>query len=298
MKRSFRKGLGGVFALCVLLCAATGFAQPTGTLGRVLNEGVLRVGINPLFKPFSFLDDAGERVGVDLDIAERLAEGLGVRLELVEPDTFNDLIPMLEKGDIDLIMAGMSITFERAKEVDFTDAYFETGLSALVNKAKAGELGVGAVTTYDALTAKLAENRSTGRLVIAVAEGKAPAEAAPDFFPEAEIKSYPTNEAAAEATLKGEAYLMVHDEVFLKVWLRDHAAEAELRMVVFDAPFKPDAYGFAVQKGNQAFLNLLNVFIYELGSSGQSAELIGTYLPVSEDVTIRSYTVDDVYQGD
>ena len=287
----------GVCLLALSFVLGSAFAQGD-VLARVLEGGTLRVGVNPEFKPFSFVD-AGERVGVDIDVAQRLAQGLGVRLELVTPGDLGDLLPMLQNGDIDLAIAGMSITFERAKEVDFTDPYFDTGLSVMVNKAKLGELGVSGVTTYDDLTSRLAQNGDAQRLTIAATEGKAPARAVPQFFPEAQVQTYPTNEAAAAATLAGEAHLMVHDEVFLKVWTRDHRADTEFRAVVFDAPFKPDYYGFAVAKGNQDFLNLLNAFVRELRSDGAVLTSLAQYVPVTVQTTSQSYNLsDDFYQGD
>ena len=287
-----------LFVLGLALGCALAQGNQGGTLERVLERGTLRVGVNPEFKPFSFTE-SGERVGVDIDIAAQLAQGLGADLELVTPESFSDLLPMLQGGDIDVAIAGMSITFERAKEVDFSDPYFDTGLSILLNKAKAGELGIGTLTSYDELTAQLAQDGSAGELIIAATEGRAPAQAVPQFFPEAQIQTYPTNEEAAAATLAGEAHLMVHDEVFLKVWQRDNRADTEFRTVVFDEPFKPDYYGFAVAKGNQEFLNLLDVFVRELRSDGAVLTALGQYIPVTTQVTTRSYNLsDDFYQGD
>jgi ABC-type amino acid transport/signal transduction systems, periplasmic component/domain len=51
----------------------------------------------------------------------------------------SDLIPMLQKGHIDIIMADMSKTFARSKAIDFSDAYFKTGFSIMINKVQAGK---------------------------------------------------------------------------------------------------------------------------------------------------------------
>jgi len=191
--------------------------------------------------------EGGKRVGVDADVAALLAEKLGVKLELVVPESFGDLIPMVERGQIDVVMAGMSITFDRARVVDFTDPYFETGLSILANKGRLGKLGVGLVSDYDTLISRLKEKgRLEKKLVIAVTKGKSPEKVVPRFFPGAQVVAHESNEAAAEAVLRGEADIMVHDEMFLKVWLHDNAAAAQFVLTVFDRPFKPDYYGYAV----------------------------------------------------
>ncbi|RUM37701.1 MAG: hypothetical protein DSY57_03650, partial [Desulfobulbus sp.] len=216
--------LTSLFVVCMLatLSLAQSPVSYSPTLTKVFGDKVLRVGVNPLFKPFSFIKD-GKRVGVDIDIANLLAKKLGVTAKIIAPNSFSDLIPMLQAGDIDIIMAGMSITFERAKTVDFSTPYFDTGLSILLNKAKSARLGISGVPNYTALVRELVQNGKMDQLVIAVTEGKAPQRIVPRFFPRATIKPYPSNEAAAVATLKGEADLMVHDEIFLKVWLKEHA---------------------------------------------------------------------------
>jgi polar amino acid transport system substrate-binding protein len=141
------------------------------------------------------------------------------------------------------------------------------------------------------------QNGKADQLVIAVTDGKAPQRIVPRFFPKATIKAYPTNEEAAAATLKGEADLMVHDEIFLKVWLKEHAKEAQFRLTVLDPPFKPDYYGMAIRKGNQGFLNMLDVFNLELRSNGYVGQFMGRYLPIRARVTTKSYNINEDYYG-
>ena len=293
-----RKLLAALFIICMLstLSLAESPVSYSPTLTKVFADKVLRVGVNPLFKPFSF-EKAGKRVGVDIDIANLLAKKLGVTAKIVVPKSFSDLIPMLQAGDIDIIMAGMSITFVRAKIVDFSTPYFDTGLSILLNKAKSARLGISGVPNYNALERELVQNGKADQLTIAVTQGKAPQRIVPRFFPKATIKSYPSNEAAAMATLKGEADLMVHDEIFLKVWLKEHAKEAQFRLTVLDPPFKPDYYGMAIRKGNQDFLNMLGVFNLELQANGHVGQFMGRYLPITSRVSTRSYNINEDYYG-
>ncbi len=293
-----KRGLTVLAVITVLGTPAFGgdLVTHSPTLQKVMSAKVLRVGVNPRFKPFSFVE-GNQRKGVDIDIATLLAKKLGVRVEIVVPKTFSDLIPMLRAGDIDIVMAGMSITFDRAKVIDFSDPYFDTGLSILLNKITTTRLGISTASDYRSLHKELVRNGKGNRLIVAVTRGKAPERIVPRFFPGAQIKRYPTNEAAAEATLKGETDIMVHDEVFLKVWLKENAKRANFRLVVLDPPFKPDYYGFAVQKGNQDFLNLLNVFVLELRANGYVTQFMGKYLPVKSRVTTRSYSISEDYYG-
>jgi polar amino acid transport system substrate-binding protein len=248
-------------------------------LERIIDNGVIRVGVNPLFKPFSFTNEKKERVGIDIDIANLLAAGLGVKLEIVVPNTFVDLFPMAQNGEIDVIIAAMSRIFQRAQWVDFTNSYYNTGISVMLSKAKGSGLGISQVKSYEELTDKLRIAGKEDQLIIAATTGKGAIKSIPVFFPKAKVKEYPTNEKSAEAVAKGEAHIMVHDEIFLNMWVKDNPDKALYRMTVFRKPYKPDTYGFGVAKGNQSFLNLLNTFIYDqLYAQGYFTQFMEKYM--------------------
>ncbi len=276
--------LGSVFLVCLIFLfplfanAAEIITGNSPVLERVVRNGVLRVGVNPGFKPFSFLNEKKERVGVDIDIAKLLAKGLGVKLKIVVPQSFSQLIPMLLEDRIDIIIAGMTRNFKRAKLIDFTDSYFDTGLSIMFNKVAAVKSGIPIAQSYKELMEKLKETHKESKLIIAVTKGKSPARSVPHFFPKATVIEYPTNETAAEAVVQGKAHIMVHDEMFLKMWVQDNKDKTMFKVFVFKKPFKPDYYSFAVKKDNQEFLNLLNVFIKELYVEGYFKKFMKKYM--------------------
>jgi polar amino acid transport system substrate-binding protein len=248
-------------------------------LKRIIARGVIRVGVNPLFKPFSFENEKKERVGIDIDIAEHLAKALDVKLEVVVPSSFLDLFSMTINNEIDVIIAAMSRIFERSKQVDFTDSYYDTGLSIMVNKIKGAQLGIGQVSSYRSLMERLKLLGKENQLIIAATTGKGAILSIPGFFPQAIVKEYPTNEKSAEAVANSEVHMMVHDEIFLKTWAQDNPEKALYKLIVFEKPYKPDTYGFAVAKGNQSLLNLLNMFIYDqLYAQGYFEKFMHKYL--------------------
>ena len=248
-------------------------------LKRIIDNGVIKVGVNPLFKPFSFTNEKKERVGIDIDIANLLASSLGVKLEIVVPDTFLDLFPLAQNGEIDVIIAAMSRIFQRSLWIDFTDSYYDTGISVMLSKAKGSELGISQVKSYEELMDKLQKAGKADQLIIAATTGKGAIKSIPAFFPNAKVKEYPTNEKSAEAVAKGEAHIMVHDEIFLNIWVSDNPDKALYRMTIFRKPYKPDTYGFAVAKKNQSFLNLLNMFIYDqLHAQGRFKQFMQKYI--------------------
>jgi polar amino acid transport system substrate-binding protein len=235
-------------------------ADSEATLADITSTHILRVGVNPEFRPFSYVDGSGRRVGVDLDIAHLLAAQLNVDLKIVVPERFDDLIPMLQRGEIDIIIAGMSRIFKRARLVDFTEAYFTTGVTILMNRETCYTLGIADTASYSEMMNTLKFLNKEDQLKIIVTENKAPAESAQVFFPKAQIIPYPTNEASLKALDEGKGHIMVHDEMYLKNWAAHHAAKA-FKLRVFSKPYKQDTYGFAVAKGNMELLKMLNIFI-------------------------------------
>ncbi len=106
---------------------------------------VFRVGMEAGYPPFNWtqMDDSNGAVkidgsseyagGYDVEIAKRIAEGLGKELVIVKTE-WDGLLPALESGKIDAIIAGMSPTAERAKAIDFTDNYYKSDLVMVVKK--------------------------------------------------------------------------------------------------------------------------------------------------------------------
>jgi arginine/ornithine transport system substrate-binding protein len=110
---------GWTFLVTVLLLASAGVASPAAA-----DDVLLRIGVQNERRPFSFTDDDGKLQGFDVEIARALCTVLEQRCTLM-PLQFTDLIPGLEKGQIDAAVASMSITEERLKRVDFTDKYYQ-----------------------------------------------------------------------------------------------------------------------------------------------------------------------------
>ena len=99
----------------------------------------LRVGTEPTFAPFEFMDtQTREFVGYDIDLIRAVADKAGYDIEVVNMG-FDALIPALGMGVVDVVAAGVTITEERSKRVDFTAPYYTAGLSMLVRKEDAAK---------------------------------------------------------------------------------------------------------------------------------------------------------------
>ncbi|MFP4551883.1 MAG: transporter substrate-binding domain-containing protein, partial [Spirochaetales bacterium] len=112
---------------------------------------VLRVGMDLRYPPFETRDDAGNPEGISVDVATAFGEYLGRPVEIVDTN-FGSLIPALNAGDIDVIIASMSRTDERDEAIDFSDTYFYFKIISLVNAEFAAANGITEESPKEALT--------------------------------------------------------------------------------------------------------------------------------------------------
>lgn len=150
MNHPLKQRIGGMLLALILLLALPFPAQAQEAPGPVtspsLADGVLTVGMEANYAPFNWsqTDDANGAVpianspgeyanGYDVWMAKKLADGLGVKLEIVKSE-WDGLSPALISGKLDAIIAGMSPTPEREKEIDFSDIYYSSDLVMVVQK--------------------------------------------------------------------------------------------------------------------------------------------------------------------
>jgi ABC-type amino acid transport substrate-binding protein len=99
----------------------------------------LKVGTSATMAPLVFVGDDGEVTGLEVDFAEQLSDKLKRRIEWREMP-FDELLPALERGDIDVVMAGMSVTPTRERVALFTDPYMSGGQMIVFNRSELGRL--------------------------------------------------------------------------------------------------------------------------------------------------------------
>ena len=110
-------------------------------LAKIQANKKLVLGTSPDYPPFEFLVSEGGKgnvVGADIELAKKLAEKMGVELEIKTID-FDALIPALQSGKVDVVITGMSPTEERKKNIDFSDIYFQGKNGVIVKKGDAGK---------------------------------------------------------------------------------------------------------------------------------------------------------------
>lgn len=136
LKKLMALGLVAVMSLGMVGCNGGGDSDNEAkkdTLAKIEERGTLIVGTSPDYPPFEFMvseDGKSKIAGVDISMSEMIAEDLGVKLE-VKPMNFDALIPAVQAGTVDMVVAGLSPNPEREKAVDFSDVYFK-GVNSVI----------------------------------------------------------------------------------------------------------------------------------------------------------------------
>ena len=139
MKKNISKLILLVVSLVLVVgCTATKNSNENDkadVLSKIKANGKLVVGTAPGYPPFEFtVNKSGKSqvVGADIDLAKKIADEIGVELEIKAMD-FDALIMALQSSKVDMVITSMTPTEERKKSVDFSDVYFEGTNSIIVN---------------------------------------------------------------------------------------------------------------------------------------------------------------------
>jgi polar amino acid transport system substrate-binding protein len=109
------------------------------TTGLAAAQDVVRLGTEGAYPPFNFINDAGEVAGFERDVGDELCKRAALTCEWVTNE-WDSIIPNLQSGNYDVIIAGMSITDERDEVIDFSQNYFPPAASAYVATATDADL--------------------------------------------------------------------------------------------------------------------------------------------------------------
>jgi len=133
-----------------LLVGSLGLALSAGLIGQAMageqlqqikDKGVINVGLEGTYPPFSFVDADGKLTGFEVEFSEALAKELGVKVKL-QPTKWDGILAALESKRLDAVINQVTISEERKKKYDFSEPYTVSGIQALVLTKKAAELNI------------------------------------------------------------------------------------------------------------------------------------------------------------
>ena len=134
MKKYFIAAL--LFLIVITGCANLQTEKLDPKIKEIKDRGKLIVGSDIPYGVMEFFDDSENVVGIDIDIAQEIADHLGVEIEVINYD-WEPLFDAIKNGEVDLAISAMSITPERAEEMLFSIPYFNAGQVVVIHKDSA-----------------------------------------------------------------------------------------------------------------------------------------------------------------
>ena len=230
---------------CVLFTACGGRDGAPDRLAAAKDRGVLTIGVKADAAPFGVQTRTG-LAGFDIDIAHAVADRLGCEVKLV-PVTSADRIPRLQSGEVDLLVATMTITRARERQVDFSIPYFQDGQALLVRTGSP-------ITGYKDLAGKR----------VAAVRGSTSADTLRQVAPEAEVVELGSMTELKDALLNERVEAITSDG-FILMGLR----QGEKRLSFAGPRFSTEPYGIAMAQGQSALRDAVNEAVMDLWDSGQ-----------------------------
>jgi polar amino acid transport system substrate-binding protein len=217
--------------------------QSESTIEQIMKRGVLRVGMDT-FVPWAMKDKTGKYIGFEIDVARKLAEDMGVKVEFV-PTKWGGIIPALLTGKFDVVIGGMGILPKRALKVNFSIPYEYSGMGIVASKKKAAG--------FDAL-----EDFNSPSIEIACKLGTTAVTATKKYMPKAKIRLFDDEAQAYQELRNGNVHAVVGS-------VPRPAYEAikykESLFLPIEGTFTKEPIGFALRKGDVDTLAFFNSWI-------------------------------------
>jgi glutamine transport system substrate-binding protein len=250
-------GFFSLFLILTIFIAACGSKETAGD--KENKDKVYKVGVDTTYPPFEF-KEGDQYKGIDIDLINAIVKNQGFKIEL-SPMDFGGIIPAMQANQLDVAIAGMSITDERKKIVDFSTPYFDAGLTVIVKNDNSN------IKSADDLKGK----------TVAVKKGTTGAKYAQDNAAKLGIKVVQFNDSPAmfQEVANGNADALIEDYPVISYAI----AQKDLGLKIVGDRLNGDQYGIAVLKGqNQDLLKKINKGLAELKKDGTYDKIVKTYL--------------------
>lgn len=244
-------------------CSGSSDDETSTTPDSSSGSDTLIMATNANFPPYEY-KDGDKIVGIDAEVAQLIADKLGKKL-VIEDVEFGSIIAGVQTGKFDMGMAGMTVTPDREKSVNFTDSY-ATGIQSVIVPENSSikslddlkgdgsmKFGVQQDTTGDIYASDTVEN---------------------DGFGEENIVRYKNGADAVQALLAGKIDAVIIDNEPAKSFI-----SANEGLKILDGAWVEEHYAICVAKENTALLNEVNSALKELIDDGSVQKVVDKYIP-------------------
>ncbi len=249
-----KKFISLVLALTLVVCVFSACGKK--------DDNVLKMATNAAFPPYEY-KEGDKIVGIDAEIAAEIAKKLDMELEIVDIE-FGSIVSGVQSGKFDMGMAGLTVTEDRKKSVNFSDTY-ATGVQVVIVKEDSAiksvddlagkdiKIGVQQDTTGDIYASDTPENGGYG---------------------EDHVVRYKTGADAVEALKTGKVNCVIIDNEPAKSFVK-----ANEGLKILETEYVTEDYAIAVSKDNKELLEKINKALDELKKDGTIDKIIAKYIP-------------------
>ena len=252
MTRTFKR-FGMIATIVATLALALGLLLGCGgskgdyrTVEDIQADGKIVIGVFSDKHPFGYIDNAtGDYAGYDIELANRLAEDLGVEVEFVSTEAASR-VEFLQTGKVDVILANFTVTDERAQQVDFCEPYMNVAL--------------GVVSRDDNVITDLDQIGANDEVI--VISGTTAETYLTANYPNIKLKKYETYASAKTDFENGKGVAWANDNTEVIAFANSTSGYT----VGIEELGDQDTIAPAVTKGNESLLNWINDDMKKLGS--------------------------------
>lgn len=246
-----------IFALLCAACMLTASlpACSNDSDSMTVEEGKLLMATNATFPPYEYYD-GNDIVGIDAEIAAKIAEKLGLELEIQDME-FNSIITSVNQGKADMGMAGMTVSEDRLKNVDFSDSYAK-GVQVVIVKEDSD------IKSIDDLTGKKigVQLNTTGDIY------------ATDDFGKDNVQQFNKATDTVLALTQGKVDAVIIDKAPAEVFVQQNEG-----LKLLDSSYADEDYAICFKKGNTELQKAVNDALNELIEDGTVQAIIDKYIP-------------------
>jgi polar amino acid transport system substrate-binding protein len=220
-------------------------------IDRILQRGELRVGTSGTQPPLSATTKDGKIIGFDADLAAAFAKAMGVKLTLV-PIQFSDLLAALGRGDVDMVLSGLTMTPERNLHSAFVGPYLVSGMSILTKEKTMAKL-------------RKADEIDTPKVKLAALRASTAEKFAKDSVPKAKLVLVDTLDEGVELVRKGKVDALLADHPFCMVTVYRYKSD---HFETLETPFTFEPLGVALPPNDPLLVNWTQNALADLEDSG------------------------------
>ena len=215
---------------------------------KTSDSDTLVMATNATFPPYEYVDGE-ECKGIDIEIAQAIADAMGKKLEVDDID-FDSIIPAITTGKADMALAGMTVTDERKENVDFSDSY-ATGVQVIIVPEDSDITGPDDLANDKMIGV---QQGTTGHIYCSDTPEKG-------GLGEDHVTAYPNGASAIQALQTGKVDAVVIDNEPAKAFVAENPG-----LKILDTEYVTEDYAIAVKKGNTELLDQINETLAKIKS--------------------------------